>query len=845
MFFNRKFKAFSLVELMMILLVASLITAALFPVVTKKHFRLPTLVNHGAYLCYYENGKLKEAKWAGKMKTKMIIPPRETDNCVFVPPKKAGYFEISVIGGGGGGGDAGYKGGNWLSKYTDYIDMSPFNLTTEGLSNLDINYDEFKRYAGALYGYASSVGSGAGGDIGYTIRTSHSTCLGYGTKEEPITAQLAETCRAEWKDGKCQFYTCKTTRVCGTKEETYDCSYYTDRSCKTWGKKPDPVTTCVPKYKYRKVVDKPASTKNGWCVAVHGTCTGSCQTGGSRPSHDVSGRGTASCTVSIPEQSHQERIYDGEECTTTQASAPCLQWNEPERVDRTCKRTVTDYDKCEDKITETAGPTGTVEAECKAGAATTVTVGYKTVVDTSNCKDGYEYSYTYAPAYQRGNRGGSGASCQSITPVAGDVNLTGTGGKTFSGAGSAGSDKDYGGDHFFCKTDEADTGTAACYSEATGAYYAKSCGANVSYAYYKISKNGAQADYVQADSASAGGGGGKRGYTSDSSGIDVCVDTSSSSSIDAIDGSCSSGKSATNCSGSGYYGYCLKHWYSSTPEPDGYYAYRYGYDSNYLTYGEKGSPGEFKTTLVRSLKGVDTTIKVGRGGSAAALNSGGRGAAGSKSSFGDIISAAGGEGGEGGKEQDADLLEPYNKERYDNERVCYYYDLAFSKDSHGDYIKADNEYVNNRNELTFGQIRQKMSEVPGYCENLKDNKSAYKYFKISNKNEAGLYPTPVGIFSSFLNIAFQNLTGSDTNPLEKFTKSGRGGKGGAVEHRCWAGRREVEFEQKLLNSSVFVDYESATAYARAHNKYVPAGCRNDYSNIPAGPGADGAVLIKW
>ena len=115
MFFNRKKNAFSLVELMMILLVAALITAALFPVVTKKHFRLPTLVNHGAYLCYYKDGKLHEAKWAGKMKTKELFN-RETDNCVFVPPKKAGYFEISAIGGGGGGGDAGYTGGDWISS---------------------------------------------------------------------------------------------------------------------------------------------------------------------------------------------------------------------------------------------------------------------------------------------------------------------------------------------------------------------------------------------------------------------------------------------------------------------------------------------------------------------------------------------------------------------------------------------------------------------------------------------------------------------------------------------------------------------------------------------------------
>ena len=54
MFFKQKSKAFSLVEVMMLLMIASLIMAALVPVVTKKHFGLPSLVNHGAYMCYYK-----------------------------------------------------------------------------------------------------------------------------------------------------------------------------------------------------------------------------------------------------------------------------------------------------------------------------------------------------------------------------------------------------------------------------------------------------------------------------------------------------------------------------------------------------------------------------------------------------------------------------------------------------------------------------------------------------------------------------------------------------------------------------------------------------------------------
>ncbi|MBO8430273.1 hypothetical protein IAC76_02690, partial [Spirochaetes bacterium] len=98
MAFKHKKRAFSLVELMMLLLVSSLIIAALVPVVTKKHFRLPSTVIHGAYMCYYKNGELYEAKWSGKNQ-QTVVYDRPTDQCVFSPPQKAAYFQISAIGG--------------------------------------------------------------------------------------------------------------------------------------------------------------------------------------------------------------------------------------------------------------------------------------------------------------------------------------------------------------------------------------------------------------------------------------------------------------------------------------------------------------------------------------------------------------------------------------------------------------------------------------------------------------------------------------------------------------------------------------------------------------------------
>ena len=96
-----------------------------------------------------------------------------------------------------------------------------------------------------------------------------------------------------------------------------------------------------------------------------------------------------------------------------------------------------------------------------------------------------------------------------------------------------------------------------------------------------------------------------------------------------------------------------------------------------------------------------------------------------------------------------------------------------------------------------------------------------------------------------MNVAFTSSSSSDL--FNRFVKFGRGGTGGGVEHRCWAGRHDVIFEQQVLSSSIFVDKEAAShyPYAIANNKYVPDGCRQDFDNIPASPGVDGALLIKW
>lgn len=877
MFFNRKKNAFSLVELMMILLVAALITAALFPVVTKKHFRLPTLVNHGAYLCYYKDGKLHEAKWAGKMKTKELFN-RETDNCVFVPPKKAGYFEISAIGGGGGGGDAGYTGGDWISSI-ETTEMTPFQRTESELKAHGISTEEFWKYAGWIMGYAKSIGSGNGGDIGYVYRTSEdmSECTDYEQVEVKEYAK-ENVCKVKYADGKCQKYKCVTEDDCVTEDVDSTCTRIIEPVCKEWNKPvKTTVTVCT---KCVKTNCKMVTIKDAWietnrmcCMANIRTneCIGApykCKNGSSGTIDQSSGlREVETTAQTINHPAETEEHCDFIDQTKEETTQTCKVWDPEDKKTRTeeyaCKKSQTTCTPVKKEV-EIGKPETMDESKCVADDNVYTGSHY----EKGKCLNTKEWTeYTYHHTMNEGGSGGSGANCYG-GKRAGDLNLNHTQDTNVNRSDVRNGDNvDSYQDsphYFYLKSLLAGFGTASCYPRKLGV---QNCNGSPSYSYYQITggstKHGIKTTLVKAYSASVGGNGASRTVVPGDS-KDPNWDGAPDTENAAEDGYCNAGSYSTEaysspspkCTGSGYYGYCLIHHYApNTAEADGMYKYEFGHDMNYLGYGEPGSPGEFKTTIVRTLKGVDTTIKVGRGGSAAALNSGARGTAGSMSSFGDILSAAGGAGGEGHVTTTMDDLPVYDAKLYEKESKCFYYSQAFAKKSDGTYLKEDNDRVISTKTLTYGDIRKQIEEEPNYCKDLINNQGNYKYYRISTNNtSAQNYPTPIGIFSSFLNLAFKNLTGAEDSPLERFTKSGRGGKAGAVEHRCWAGRGEVFFENIVMKSSIFPDLKTANeiknnpAYAWPAGwepKYVPSNCRIDYSNIPAGPGADGAVLIKW
>ena len=773
-------------------------------------------------MCYYENGQLREAKWAGKFQQQELFN-RATDNCVFTPPKKAAYFQISAIGGGGGGGDAGYTGGSWVSTVTSEDSLIPFNITKDQLKHLmeieeDVPAAEVDHYvnqvvslAGHLMGYANSIGSGSGGSIGYMTTSCTDICTEFGTKDETYVVNETTYVSDGYADGKCNYKNCTYKDVCEEVHETEEYKY-----C-------DPCGECIEKEDYdcsttKQVVDKceTGPGKSGYTSS----CGGGCSPGHKSGCDQSGSKGCCYSSCTIPGK--ETCTYKDEKVEKT--CKRCKKYNDT--VWKTGTRNVTSLN-ChseEDECT-TYSEAAESAADCSDTHTKTETAT-RTVTDYSNCLNKI-WDCTYNHNTQSGRPGGSGASCQSSTTgIPGGLNVTGVPNATYHGTPADGTNENvdailgncYGGG-------SAGQGLAAC---ADGTY-APTC-ASPSYAEYTITKDGVT-ESVKAVSASSGGDGGRiTGTTTDVNGN--CIDIPGEGASAGTNGSCAVGTTASTCTGSGSSGYCLKHHYGDI-EVNGKYLFQYGFDQNYLGYGSAGSPGQFKTTVVRSLSDMDLTIKVGRGGSAAAIDSGLNGIKGSATSMGDIITAEGGAGGQGKMTQDAERLPVYNKARHEKESLCYYYNKYTEKN-------PDNTYRDNSPEAQA--LRNKLTTEPEYCDGLVNNQGAYKFYRIAG-NKTGAYPTPTGVFSTFMNVAFSSSSSSDL--FNKFIKFGRGGTGGGVEHRCWAGRHDVIFEREVLDASVFVDKASASAYAIAHNKYVPDGCREEYDNIPASPGVDGALLIKW
>ena len=882
MAFKHKKRAFSLVELMMLLLVSSLIIAALVPVVTKKHFRLPSTVIHGAYMCYYKNGELYEAKWSGKNQQTLVYD-RPTDQCVFSPPQKAAYFQISAIGGGGGGGDAGYTGGNPIGGWSGARPLSPWGITEEALEPLNISKQGFLANAGELWGYAQSQGSGAGGSIGIATKNAlPRTCL-EPEMEAKIKCTNTYTSTEGAEEERCYCKEEETTEGTGTEGETegtettgYNSNIILKMASKitnifkdTLALKPfnkgkitgaaisdgelctvtvitrgedcysekvlvgeyqtcyepqSPLRECTGGYKeecrdvevYRNDCTTQTETKE--ITGFQITCRGSsyCSTTAITGDQSNGCRTTGNCTITetITHPPDCEQVLDHIDRVCERGE--CLGWTETPRPDVAydCSTydTVKHCTPTEDRNT-TVDNNCTCETVCETvtGDGVEICTNWEPYLEeTGNCLVWSEQTYEYTVSEVSGAPGAAGAKCTG-TAVAGNFNL-GYNQASSSTKGNDGGDKDTGSpitNGYFGSNACAVPGYASCVNGASNECDPPGPGAAnpPTSSFFTITKDGEEVSTARAYSASKGGDAGCRTYDEiDGERVDRGLPTDMNS---AVPGTCYNDAGLPFCgTDNKNYGYCLKHANSGIIDENGSYSYDYSYDNNYLNYGEPGSPGQFKTVLVRSLKDVDTTIKIGRGGSAAAFNLGQAGAKGSPTSMGSIIFADGGEGGRGGISKTGEVLPKFDNDLYGLEEECY--------------------------ALT--------GDIPEHCHGID-----YTFHIVSGRT-FGKEPTPVGFASTIMTFIFN--TADNSQAIQKFVKYGRGGAGGGVEHRCWAGRFEVNFEGSImLDTSVFASKQDAidagATAAVAEKRYVPEACRDDWDNIHAGPGSDGALLIKW
>lgn len=887
MFNFKKQKAFSLVEMMMLLIIASLLIAASVPIVTKRHLHLPSVANHGSYICYYKDGHLMEARKSGKINQKMLAGyPRETTNCIFEPPAKAIMFQITAIGGGGGGGDSGYKGSVPTTFENSETTLSPFNLTEQdliaiGVTNSTAALNEAKSYMGHLWAFAQGADSGVAGPIDYADFTTE-------TEDHDCPKnQIKYTKRTYTKYVNSSTKLCSKGNVDGYNEETvygkvYQCyavkndanktkvlkvgSYITysgvtpqSKTCKRVTKKdiykcvfPDPPTySCTVPYLVSRVTH-PAEYRT----------TGTYKTG-KQNCHTVPCSNPCQYLSQVNCNKHECEVCEDEEANCGYGISQCLlkaEWTE----DIWGTRTDTCEYPCENKYDSTidvtdewvetvpskdivnnqiSGKYGDYNIECyeEGGSVSgSVALSYE-VEEEDGCKVSTEtntisyYKRTHEKPYTEGK-----------APFCTSAYLTGQLGMSYNGNINFESNQaptgehinqnlttnsfSLGNPHSFCDDPMVSNGKNTCGPSIGYDYKNKYAQATIKIGStnYTITSNSAQrgaigdmlrrASYV-VDNVYTGATDDGIETTS----ITVYYDeVKSNSGSNGINGSCSpasTNKYDCRPNSSIRTGYCLQHDgdNESSAEYSGLYKYQDTYDINALMRGLPGEPGEFKTAVVRTLNNVDKTIHIGRGGSAAAFNLGHTGSNGSATTFGDILTANGGVGGLGSIPMNPVQLKTYDGTDYD-------------------YIKVQKCF-------TTSELDDDAS-----CKAWRANPEILPFYT-NTSGELSSLPTKKAVGGMFSFVLASFGISNDDTVKDLLEYAGRGGRGGGVQHFCWAGQYILTFEgHQLLKSSVYrADNLPAGVSASSipNNHKIPIGCQSAYKTVPAGAGFDGALIITW
>lgn len=622
---KRMRKGFSMVELLLLLLFVSLITAALTPVVTKKHYKIPKPTSHGAYLCYDRGGgQLHEVRFSGKALSTTVFD-RDVAQCRFEPPEKVSYFHVSAIGGGGGGGDSGYTGGVYttLGPYTEQL--SPIGITDYMVSTRqrDITAGDFENFGGKLYGFVVGAGSGRGGDQLYAYRNDSTPCVQYHT--ETYTTTTVHT------SSSCTSWTTVEVEEERSDDSSGDSDSWESGHSSSSSSSTDDSSHEVPDGTNPDKPDDPkdhtvSSGDSGhWGIAHdNGSVT---TTESQSPVHDAGLNG--GLPVFVPPTNN----FGGESYNIKDKKLdldlPKFRFYNPNdefALDNLKSKYAFLFSAKNDLLAYTY-------QRCDHYATDSWTT---TDTSTSTVCDWHRNYYSYGTAIYSGAPGAAGAVCRSNYKQGGvgiainvvSVPASGTDGKSCYPTYDLSSE--YDSPHY--------SSSRTCFDSC--ATDGQTAGTPNSTITFGSSAQGV--DTVNAENARTGGA----AATCDGDGSPAGVNGTS----------CSPAKVEENCS-PGRYGYCLRRWNSSDWESNTTYEFKFTYSQNYLQYGLPGEQGQYKTMVIRSFKDDNIPITIGRGGVKG--SDGSDGGTGQATIFGNIITAEGGKGGEGGKLTAPEWLEGY------------------------------------------------------------------------------------------------------------------------------------------------------------------------------------------
>lgn len=614
--------AFSMVELMLLLLFVSLITAALMPVVTKKHFKIPKPASHGAYLCYDAGGgQLHEVRYSGKALTTVVFD-RNVSQCKFEPPEKVSYFHVSAIGGGGGGGDSGYSGGMYTTMGPYVEQLSPIDITAEMVdeNHRDITAKDFQNYGGKLYGFVVGASSGAGGDQQYVNRHDSYPCTMSHNETYTYTTTYRVSSCTGWETVTVDTDTSDDSSG-GESHWGSDSDSSSDSSSSSHDKGSTPDNPSPPDNNDHNMNSNPGSY-----VTVHpdGQMTNPSPTPPDPIQSIINGGPSIWVDGSNNYGSESYNIKDKK----LKLELPKFRFYNP---NDSFAMLHPKYAFLFSKISNDL----LAYTYQKCTGYSYHTYSTTRVSHTTVCDEHRDY-YSYSTSIYSGGAGAPGAICRSNYKNGG-VGLTHDV-VTVDPSGRDGNDcypgynlsPEYDSPHY------PSTTCTSCAGRPENGFTAPHPNSII-----KFGSSSQGIDTVTAQNSPKGG----TGASCSGNGVAGIAGTS-----------CSPAKVTEGCS-PGRYGYCLRRWNKSTWEANTTYEHKFTYSKNYLQYGLPGLQGQYRTMVIRSFKDKDITITIGRGGTKG--TNGGQGGTGNPTIFGNVITAQGGLGGEGGKSTPAEVLEGF------------------------------------------------------------------------------------------------------------------------------------------------------------------------------------------